>query len=303
MKIRIPFLKREPEKKNIREHAKLNKESEFSNKIKRASELKLKAGELTDSKEFGKGIVRLNLDELGIREGDIVEIEGKRKTGAIAFHSYPDDKSLNLIRMDRITRRNINSNIGEYVKVRKCEIKDAKKVVLAPAEKGIVVHISPELIKKNIYMRTVTKGDIIVPSPVVSGKKPKDESLFKDFFGYDLEEYFFTPFLGETKFIVISTEPPGIVRVTTETNLEIIPELSEVVPITEEDLPHERIINVKTIPNIQKMMELKNLDEIGKLAKSYYINKYEDKKQVIYFIDNWYFKKVKNKLKKKNLGK
>ncbi|HDH91322.1 MAG TPA: ATPase, partial [Candidatus Aenigmarchaeota archaeon] len=81
-------------------------------------EVKLKVGELTAREEAGRGIVRIDsrvMQELGIREGDVVEIEGKRKTAAIAVRAYPADVGLNLIRMDGITRRNCGAGVGEYV--------------------------------------------------------------------------------------------------------------------------------------------------------------------------------------------
>ena len=48
--------------------------------FKKNGDLKLKVGELTSREEYGKGIARMDskvMKELGIREGDIVEIEGR----------------------------------------------------------------------------------------------------------------------------------------------------------------------------------------------------------------------------------
>ncbi len=129
-------------------------------------EIRLKVGELTAREEAGRGIIRMdstNMSKLGIREGDVIEIEGKRKTGAIAIRAYPADVGLNLVRIDGITRRNSGSGVGEIVRIRKNDVKEAKKVTIAPAEKGMIIHVSPNLIKQNIYMRPVAKGDIIVP--------------------------------------------------------------------------------------------------------------------------------------------
>lgn len=44
--------------------------------------VELKIGELTQREEFGRGIIRINsndMGKMGIREGDIVEIEGEKK--------------------------------------------------------------------------------------------------------------------------------------------------------------------------------------------------------------------------------
>jgi len=54
-----------------------------------------------------------------VRVGDVLEIQGGRKTVAIVDRSYPGDMSLNIIRMDGLIRRNSKTGIGELVTVRK----------------------------------------------------------------------------------------------------------------------------------------------------------------------------------------
>ncbi|MFH8108886.1 MAG: AAA family ATPase [Candidatus Aenigmatarchaeota archaeon] len=190
----------------------------------------------------------------------MVEIEGSKKTAAIAVRAYPADVGLNIIRMDGITRRNAGSGVGEYVKVRKAEVKEAKRVTIAPAEKGFVVHASPELVKQNLYMRPVVKGDIIIPSPVVR-KRSRGGGFFEEFFGSDFfEEFFFTPFPGETRFLVTNTEPSGIVKITDMTELEILPELPESLKLEEKAIPavtYEDIGGIKdVVEKVREMIEL-----------------------------------------------
>lgn len=218
------------------------------------TEIVLKVGELTNREEFGRGIVRIDtksMQTLGIKEGDVVELEGQRKTGAIAIRSYPADIGLNIIRMDGITRRNAGIGVGETIKVRRAEVKEAKHVVLAPAEKGIILQVSPELMKKNLFMRPLTKGDIVAPFPIVKQRR----SPFEDFF--DIEEIFFAPIPGETKLLVVSTNPGGIVQVTEATRLEIRP---EAVSVEEKAIPtvtYEDIGGLhEAIQKIREMVEL-----------------------------------------------
>jgi transitional endoplasmic reticulum ATPase len=226
-------------------------------------EIRLKVGELTAREEAGRGVVRIdssNMHKLGIKEGDVVEIEGTRKTAAIAVRAYPADVGLSIIRMDGIVRRNAGSGVGEYVKVRKVDVKEAKGVTIAPAEKGLMIHASPDLIKQNLYMRPVVKGDIIVPSPVVR-KRSKGGTFFDEFFGSDFfEEFFFTPFPGETRFIVTNTEPGGIVRIGDITELEILPELPESLKLEEKAIPavtYEDIGGIKNVvEKVREMIEL-----------------------------------------------
>src|SRR3990167_6109 len=88
-------------------------------------ELGLKVAEATQD-DVNKGIVRIDsgfMREIDARPGDIVEIQGERKTVAITDRAYPGDIGLNIIRMDGIIRRNAKTGIGELVKVRKADVK------------------------------------------------------------------------------------------------------------------------------------------------------------------------------------
>src|SRR3989338_3189632 len=112
-------------------------------------ELKLKVAEAVQD-DVNKGVVRIDstmMKEIGVSPGDIVEIECKRKTVAVADRSYPGDLGLNIIRMDGITRRNAKTSIGEVVIIKKAEVKEAKKVTIAPARKGVIVKASSDIFK------------------------------------------------------------------------------------------------------------------------------------------------------------
>lgn len=228
-----------------------------------ADEIRLKVGELTERGEAGRGIVRIGsefMQELGIREGNIVELEGSRKTAGIAVRSYPSDVGLKIARLDGIMRRNTGSGVGEYVKIRKAEVKEARNVSLAPAQRGLVIHISPNLIRQNIFKRPVVKGDIIIPSPVVKRRgNSSGGSFFEDFFGSDFVDMFL-PLPDETRFIVTSTEPKGIVTITDATDLEIQPRAPEGMKIEDRAVPtvtYEDIGGMKVVvEKVREMIEL-----------------------------------------------
>src|SRR6056297_905187 len=85
--------------------------------------------------DVNKGIVRIDssfMKKIGVSSGDVVKIEGARKTVAIVDRAYPGDLGQRKIRMDGLTRRNAKTGIGETVNVKKAEVKEAKKVVIAP---------------------------------------------------------------------------------------------------------------------------------------------------------------------------
>ncbi len=221
-------------------------------------EVKLKVGELTAREEAGRGIVRVEsgtMAKLLLKEGDIIEIEGEKITAAIAVRSYPADVGLNIVRMDGITRRNAGSAVGEFVKLRKADAKEARSVTIAPAQKGIMVHAAPQLIKQTIFMRPMVKGDIIMPAPA---SRRRSSGLFEDFFGVDFDD-FFPSFMGDTRFVVVTTTPGGIVKIGEVTELEILPQLPDsmklegtVPTVTYEDVGGIREI----IHKVREMIEL-----------------------------------------------
>lgn len=224
-------------------------------------EIELKVGELTQREEFGRGIVRIDyniMQKIGVKEGDVVEIEGQKKSSALAVRAYPSDVGLNIIRMDGLVRRNVDAGVGENVKVRKADTKEAKKVTLAPAQKNIYVQVSPNLIKQNMLYRPVSQGDIVIPSPVIK-RGDRYPSIFQEFFGFDFEDFFFSP-TGETRFIVTNTEPKGIVRITEVTEMEVLPHLPKGYELEKKAVPtvtYEDIGGIgQSIQKVREMIEL-----------------------------------------------
>ena len=225
---------------------------------KRRKEIRLKVGEIPSSaqSDIGVGIVRIDLKklaEIGVKEGQPVEIEGRRKTAAIAIRSYPSDAGLGIIRMDGYTRRNANVSVGETVVVRKAEIKEAKKVVLAPAQRDVVVHIPGEHVKRVLMGRVMVKGDIIVPTP-----RRRNAPFYPEFLaGMSIDEIFALGF-GEMLFRVVKTEPKGIVMITERSEVEV---LSHMVEVKEEEgvpvVTYEDIGGLKeAVRKVREMIEL-----------------------------------------------
>ncbi len=221
---------------------------------------RLKVGELTGREDFGRGIARIDsvtMKNLGLREGEVVEIVGKRTTGAVAIRSYPADVGLNVIRIDGLVRKNADTSIGELVMVRKAEHKEAKKIVLAPAEKGLSLHFSPNLLKQNIFMRPVTKGDLIIANPVFR-RRDRGSDLFEQLFGVNFPEEVFLPMGGETRLAIVKSNPDGIVQIMDATEVELLPEAVEM-PDTAKvpAVNYEDIGGLgDAVPKIREMIEL-----------------------------------------------
>ena len=223
-----------------------------------AEELKLKVGELTGREDFGRGIARLDaniMKKIGAKEGDILEIEGKSSTGVVAIRSYPADVGLNMIRIDGLVRKNCDASIGEFVKIKKADVKEAKHITLAPAQKGFMLHISPNLLKQNLFMRPMSKGDIITTSPVFKTRTRNDD-VFSQFFGINIEEVFM-PMGAEMKLVVVSTNPNEITQITDMTEVELKPEAVEVEETKLPSVTYEDIGGLGDIvPKIREMIEV-----------------------------------------------
>ncbi len=92
-------------------------------------ELKLKVAEAFSQSDVGRSIARIDpkcMEELGLRDGDIIEIEGNKLTTATVVASQ-SDVSLGILRVDGFLRKNAGTSIGEEVTIRPAKIKDAKK--------------------------------------------------------------------------------------------------------------------------------------------------------------------------------
>ncbi|MEM2550473.1 MAG: AAA family ATPase, partial [Nitrososphaerota archaeon] len=112
-------------------------------------ELELRVAEI-DKRSAGRGIVRIDADsmkKLRISSGDIVEIRNRKTTGAIAMYGPPEDRGAGIIRMDGLVRQNAGVGIGEFVKVRKADVKPATKVALAPLEEGGRLRIRGDIVR------------------------------------------------------------------------------------------------------------------------------------------------------------
>jgi len=133
-----------------------------------------------------KGIARIDTEvmrKLGLKRGDVVSIKGGRETVAIVDRAYPADIGEGIVRIDGIIRRNAKTGIGEIVYVKKAEIKEAKKVSIAPSQKGILVQANPEALKQGLLGRAVIKGDIVVLGGTARRKDiMSDMDLFNDIF-------------------------------------------------------------------------------------------------------------------------
>jgi transitional endoplasmic reticulum ATPase len=170
------------------------------------------------------------MQKLGISAGDVIEIAGKRTTAAIAWPAYSEDQDRELIRIDGFTRKNAGVAINEYVVVKQAKVSNASSVILAPIDMKLNVDEDfTNFVKNRLMERTLVEGDTTL-----------------------------VMMLGHAiPFTVTKTRPThGIVRITYETNLQILaepaPEAKGVPRTTYEDIGGLR----EELQRIREMVEL-----------------------------------------------
>ncbi|MDD5959814.1 CDC48 family AAA ATPase [Methanobrevibacter wolinii] len=202
----------------------------------------LKVAEALSQRDIGQGIARIDpnaMSELGLKEGDIIAIKGSKLTAATVVASQ-SDIGLGIIRIDGTIRKNSGASIGEEIEIKKADVKEAKKVVLAPTENN--VKIQGDI--RGLFMNKImVKGDI-----VGSGIKPSmfngSRSPFDDMFNNFMD---ITP-MGELKFAVVSTHPTGVVKVGPNTQISL------------EDHP----VDVSKLEGVSNLVDV-SYDDIGGL--------------------------------------
>ncbi len=86
-------------------------------------------------RDTGKGRIRIslaNMKKLGVSKGDVVEINGKKKSVVTCFPLYPSEKKKQNVRVDSLTRFNCRTKENESVTIKKIQTKIATWVHLEP---------------------------------------------------------------------------------------------------------------------------------------------------------------------------
>jgi transitional endoplasmic reticulum ATPase len=163
--------------------------------------------------------------------------------------------------MDGNIRRNARTSIGEIVTLRKAEIKVAKKVVIAPATKGVMIKAAPQLFKQGLLGKVVVKGDIV---SLGRGRRKmhyqgQGSTDVNDIFSM-MESQFAGFGFGDLKFVVVDSNPrKDIVIIANETEVEFNPQAVE---LKEEEglnlgVNYEDIGGLKEeIKKVREMVEL-----------------------------------------------
>ncbi|MBT6774877.1 CDC48 family AAA ATPase [Candidatus Woesearchaeota archaeon] len=191
-------------------------------------ELKLKVMEAVQD-DVNKGIARLDsafMKQLDVNAGDVIEIKGERTTAAIVDRAYPGDIGLNIIRVDGNIRRNSKSSIGELVSIKKAVVKPAKKITIAPVQKGVMVRASPQLFKRSLMGKAYVKGDLLSLGKTRRRVDVQGRNVGDIFSAMEAQLGGFG--FGDIKFVVVDLDPKKeIVVVNQETEVQFNPQAVE----------------------------------------------------------------------------
>ena len=121
--------------------------------------------------DVGRGIARVDpqvLNDMGWQAGDVVSIQGKKKTAALVWPGYPEDTGHGVVRLDGNTRRNAGVSIDDRVPLKIAQATPAEVVLFAPTV-PLRITGGEEYLKRYMEGRVITRGDIIEIS--VMGRK------------------------------------------------------------------------------------------------------------------------------------
>ncbi len=227
------------------------------------NEIKLRVVESLQDDAY-RGIARIDsslMKKLKVQRGDIISVKGGKESFVIVDRAYPADEGTGIIRIDGISRKNARTGIGEFVEINPANLREAKKVVVAPAQQGIMVQGNPDAIKQQLLGRPVTKGDILVMG---GGRRKKDifsEDMegFGDLFGDIFSQFGMgAPGVGQMRFAIASMTPGQPCIITENTEVVLNPKAVEILEdmaipqITYEDIGGL----TEEVKKIREMVEL-----------------------------------------------
>ncbi len=173
--------------------------------------------------DVGHGRARVPFDnDLNLKPGDIIQIEGERKTAAIVWRCRPEDANLGVIRVDGIIRKNAGVSLGDKAEIKKVDVQPCEKLVISPVmAKQQKVRFGPGIegfARRGLNKRPVVTGDrIFIPG--------------------------MTLFAEALPFAIVQTKPKGTV-------VQVLPETEIVIKEEAVDTEDENIVSTISYEDI-----------------------------------------------------
>lgn len=153
--------------------------------------------------DVGYGRARLDGQtriEMNLSPGDVISIEGARRSAAVVWRSHPGDEGKGIVHLDNVQRSCIEAEVGDEVIITKAATKPANVIHIAvPNVKGLTPPEIEGLARRNLMKRPAIVGDLMVMDLSFGGPR----------------NHFYL--------IIAKTEPNGIVVIGAETRVEVIP--------------------------------------------------------------------------------
>jgi len=203
--------------------------------------------------DSGRGFARLPeslMRDLGVGEGDVIEIGGKRSTAAIAVRPYGEDEGIDIIRLDGLQRANAGVGSGDFVEVNKAESKAATRVVFAPAQPNVRLQGSADALKRTFARRPLVEGDTVATTghQRVNADMPEAIRQMLNAPAFALQEL---------RLVVAQTQPKGIVHIDSKTVVELLPEYTAKDGERRADVTYDDLGGMRdTIDALREMVEL-----------------------------------------------
>ena len=151
------------------------------------------------SKDVGRAIARIDpadMKDLGLEVGDIVEIDGKRKTPAKIMPCFIEERGKKIIQIDGLLRENAQIGLDEKVRIWKTPFQPAGVITLSPLS-------TSGLLQKDSDTKYI--GSLMEGLPVTSGDRIR-ATLFGS---------------RSCDFKVVDTVPDGVVLISAATRIRM----------------------------------------------------------------------------------
>jgi len=220
--------------------------------IDRVTSRKLQVASLPPA-DSGRGFARMPdkvMDDLGLNEGDVIEIVGKRSTAARAIRPYGEDEGIDIVRLDGLQRANAGVGSGDFVEIHKTESKPATRVVFAPAQANVRLQGSASGLQRTFAGRPLVEGDTVA----TTGHQRINADV-PDHIRQLLNAPAFS--LQELRLIVVSATPKGVVHIDNKTVVELLPEYRTGDGERRADVTYDDLGGMRdTIDALREMVEL-----------------------------------------------
>ena len=150
-------------------------------------------------KDVGRAIARMDpkdMKDMGLEPGDIIIIEGKRKSPVKVMPCFQEERGKKILQIDGVTRENTQVGIDEKIRIEKTSCKAAIKI-----------RLQPDTASASQYKSNDTRyiGSLIEGLPISKGDK-----IRANLFGSRSVDY-----------IVVDTNPSGVVLINPNTKIDL----------------------------------------------------------------------------------